>query len=157
MAAERTFQAFAEAHRRFDRALVDHQVALTELDLRRAAALLERLDGEVRAHARWEDRELLPVYEARAEPTRIGAAGIFRSEHAKIAAHLDALRGRMGSLRRDDPELRRRVVEMIDEERLFKELLRHHAEREEKTLYPALDRLCSAEERRRMVEAAPPG
>jgi hemerythrin superfamily protein len=155
MSEEPTFRGFAADHRELDELFIDHQVALSELDLERARERLHEFDRRLRAHARWEDEVLLPVFESRVAPTRHGAAEIFRSEHRKITTYLDAFRERLRMLRRDDLEVRRRVLDLIDDQRIFKELMRHHAEREEKTLYPDLDRECSIEERRRMIAAAP--
>jgi len=151
----KTFSELEQDHRELSELLVQHQIALTELDLDRALRLLAQFDREIRAHAAWEDKELLPIYEKRAEPTHVGDPAILRAEHHKIEGHLDLFRARVQQLDPDDPDLRRRVIAVIDDQRIFKQVLKHHAEREEKTLYPILDDLCTEEERRRILAKLP--
>ena len=155
MSGEVTFARQSEEHASLEDLFVQHQLALMQLDPERAAGLLERFERDLLAHARWEEDVLLPVYEERAVRTRHGAAEIFRSEHRKMAAHLERFRERLAALRPDARGLPRRILELLDGERIFKELLRHHSEREEKTLYPMLDAACSAGERAAMLAAAP--
>ena len=153
VSSKSSFLQLEEVHARLDRMFVDHQVALTALDLDGARRLLRQFDREIRAHIRHEEEVLLPVYGERATFDRIGEPDLFRREHRKIEAYLSAFGARMDGLDREDPEIRRKIIELLDEERMLKEVLRHHGEREEKTLYPKLDELCSDEERNRMMAA----
>jgi hemerythrin-like domain-containing protein len=60
---------------------------------------------------------------------------------------LDRFTERLGRLKQDPTNLKREIIELFDEQALFKHLMQHHDMREENILYPTLDKVTSEEER----------
>lgn len=107
-----------------------------------ARALLRRFSDEIRAHIRYEEEQLLPIFR-RAGRISGGAPELFINEHRKIEKALTRL---LRSRRRDR-------VAIIEEEFRLKELLRHHDLREKNILYPVLDRVATPQERAILKDA----
>lgn len=128
-----------EEHAALEELLRRHQEALVGQDLSNALADLEEFARHVRRHIRLEEEVLLPAYEKLGEPPRGGKPEFFLDEHRKIEAKLEeiltAARGlSVGSATRGA------VVSIIEREAVLKALMRHHEDREEKTLLPLLER-----------------
>lgn len=147
---EPSFLSLLDTHRRISELLLSHQEALLDLDLVRARVSFERFEAALRDHAGEEEELLLPVY-ARAGAVPGGAAELFRGEHRKMLEIAARIAGALRGLEPGDPGLRRRVLSLFDEEAVLKSLLAHHDERERNILYPTLDRVTTAAQRRELL------
>ena len=140
-----------DAHARLNEFFALHQEALIDLDLPMARRHLDDHALAIGLHIREEEEVLLPVFARRAGRIAGGTTEIFEAEHRHILALVEDLRREVGTIRLDDPALRRRVIALFDREALYKHLLDHHDRRERNVLYPVLDRVTSAEEREQML------
>jgi len=156
-----TFRDAAALHAELDQLFYDHQCALLDFDFQGALARLEAYERALLAHMRAEEELLLPLYVERAEAPRGGAPQFFHLEHAKmrrLLAHFRAELPRLIEL----PNPRRALLKLLDLEATYKHLSEHHVTREEKFLFPALDRVTSPAERAGLLarlaaaEAPPP-
>lgn len=153
--SSRSFLSLLETHGAISELLLRHQEALLELDLGAAVERFERFEAALRTHATQEEEVLLPVYE-QAGPLPGGSAELFRGEHRKMLARADRIAQALRSFEPGDPVLRRKILQLFDEEAVLKSLLAHHDERERNLLYPALDRATTPEQRRALLERLSP-
>lgn len=133
------FEGFDEAHEELEELFLRHQDALVSKGREEALRRLEFFETRLRLHLRLEEEHLLPALERGAAD---GAAVTFTAEfylleHKKM---LDLLAGVSAALvglpaGRVAP---RAVVEILDREWMFKNLMDHHVRREHSTLFPEL-------------------
>ena len=150
---ETSIQSLSAVHDRLGRLLEDHQLALIGGDLEGARRLLARFANGIRAHIRHEEDILLPVYEERVKVSRIGDPQTLRDEHQLIEAALRKIEARTTELHREGGTWEESVLCLLEEQYRFKQLLKHHNEREDRSLYPLLDAACSPDERRNLLRA----
>ena len=127
-----------DLHAGFDAILLDHQRRLVEGGPHESRAALSLFAAGLRAHIRAEDEVILPFYERRASIPKGGAPDYFRAEHRKIERLMAEAEGWMRAwtgLVWPPGE----VVLLIEREKLLKEVLEHHDERERTILYPGCD------------------
>lgn len=149
-----SFLALDRVHAELDELFLQHQEALFAGELAGAGELLDRFVARLRVHMRHEEDWLLPLYEERRERVaaeRAAAADVYRLEHARMLALLAELRAALRGLEASGAPAARDVIALLDRESTFKHLVEHHDTREHNALYPALDRLASAEERRELT------
>jgi hemerythrin-like domain-containing protein len=109
-------------------------------------ALATRLFGEfargLRRHIAFEEALLFPAFESRAgSPGSCGPTFVMRQEHREIEERLRDMECRFTNP--EDPLSAARHV--------FHDLMHEHNVKEERMLYPATDRLLTAEERDELV------
>ncbi len=150
---EASIQSLSKVHDRLGRLLEDHQLALIHGDLEGARRLLARFASDIRAHIRHEEDVLLPVYEARVKATRIGDPETLRDEHRQINRALREIEAHTTELDREDGTWEGNILRLLEEQYRFKQLLKHHNDREDRSLYPLLDAACSLDERRNLLRA----
>jgi len=151
---ENWIRSLSQVHRHLARMFQAHQEALLDRDLGRAGELLEEFSTAIRAHIRHEEDVLMPMYRERVEYGRLGDPEHLLDEHRQIQEQLEMLQGRVAALRSDDPRLSRELVTLVEEQWRFKQLVEHHGEREDRTLYPCLDENTSPEERGALMQDA---
>jgi len=145
-----SFLTLLEIHEHLNEMLLLHQEALLALDVEVALERLKRFEDELRAHMRVEEDLLLPVY-ARAGRIRGGPVEFFTGEHKKMLELLARFTERLEELRRNRANLRRGIIDLFDQEAVFKQLMQHHDSREESILYPTLDKVTGEEERAELL------
>ncbi|MCU0865653.1 MAG: hemerythrin domain-containing protein [Planctomycetes bacterium] len=127
-----------------------HQRALLDRDYATAAAELQRYRSALFAHAADEERLVLPRYEqlggAPDAPVRL-----FLGEHENLRRFVDEFVQRTAALceRPDD----RVLLELLDRQATFKNLVLHHDLRERNVLYPFLAARLSAAEQGKLLAA----
>ena len=87
---------------------------------------------------------------------RTGPAGIpetIRDEHRQIEAALRRIEACTTELGREGGTREASVLRLLEEQYRFKQLLKHHNDREDRSLYPLLDDACSLDERRNPLRA----
>ncbi len=131
-----TFLALLSAHASMMTLLEEHQAALLDRDFGRALERLLELRREFEHHVRGEE-ELFTRLFAQVDQVRGTPLDLFTGEHK----HLREMLGEFEtSLRRFDATATgRNVIELIEDELVFKSFFRHHDEREKNLLYPAFD------------------
>jgi hemerythrin-like domain-containing protein len=124
-----------------------HQTALLDRDFTRAATHLARYREQLFAHAQDEERFVLPRYRDLGGDDGDAPTRLFLGEHDKMRAFVEDFVARVAALqaRPDDA----RLLELLDREATFKNLVLHHDLRERNALYPFLAaRLDRAEQAR---------
>lgn len=142
-----SFNLLLDIHRRLDALFAQHQRALLRLDPKLALTRLELYERELLAHMRDEEELLLSVYAERVNPPFGGSVEIFLNEHRKMREYLALFKEALAELR-DSEDLEGAVIWLLDSQTTFKRLHVHHDTRERKMLYPLLDEVTTAEERK---------
>jgi hemerythrin-like domain-containing protein len=150
---ETSIQSLSGVHDGLGRLFEDHQLALIRGDLEGACQLLAQFADGIRAHIRHEEDVLLPVYEERVKATRVGDPETLRDEHRQIDEALRKIEARTTELRQEGGTREGSILRLLEEQYRFKRLLRHHNDREDRSLYPLLDAACSLDERRDLLRA----
>ncbi|MDZ4854596.1 MAG: hemerythrin domain-containing protein [Nitrospirota bacterium] len=88
-------------------------------------------------HIVWEEDVLFPLWEKETGITEGGATSVMRAEHRQIEQQLKAIDGRVAEQNPDSD----------DAEQTLLNLLGAHNMKEERVLYPGIDRVTSAGER----------
>jgi len=145
-----SFLSLLEIHERLDEIFAYHQEALLALDVELAQASLKQFEGELRAHMQVEEVLLLPVY-ARAGRIKGGPPEFYTGEHKKMLEFLARFNERLEVLRATPAALKRGIIELFDQEAVFKQLIQHHDMREQNLLYPTLDEVTSEAEREALL------
>ena len=146
----RSFTEIPRLHAELEELFFAHQRALLRFDLKTAADKLADYEEALLEHIRVEDELLIPLYSERAEPVRGSAPEFYYGEHRKLLEFIDLFKRKIPLLAEGE-ERERRLIKLLDAEATFKHLLEHHHEREEKFLFPALDRAVPEEERAQLL------
>jgi iron-sulfur cluster repair protein YtfE (RIC family) len=133
---------FAEDHDRLD-GLFAHYQERKRADYAEARPFFRAFKIGLQRHIVWEEQILFPLFEEKTGLHDTGPTEVMRREHRLIGERLEALHDRV---RRQDPE-------SDAEEQALREALGVHNEKEERALYPVLDRLLTDEEKRAVAEA----
>jgi iron-sulfur cluster repair protein YtfE (RIC family) len=129
-------------HDRLDDLLGDAAAAVADDEHERAGELVRELRARLTRHIELEELVLFPVFEQRTGMTS-GPTRVMRLEHVRIKEQLAAMDE---ALARGALDGFRRAYDALGE------LLPAHNVKEERILYPAIDRLLGPDERREMVE-----
>jgi len=146
-----SFSDLLALHQRLDDLFLDHQRALMQLDLNRAASLLDEYETRLLAHIRDEEDLMIPLYRQRAAAPIGAAAEIFLGEHEKLRRFLELFKEEIVRIRQSE-DIERGALFLIDSQHLFKRLLVHHDTREKKMLYPLLDEVTTESERQSLFQ-----
>lgn len=136
--ASETFLTLLSAHAGMLDRFLQHQEALLAQDFGRALERLLETRREFEQHVRAEE-ELFPRLFADNE-VQGTPLDLFTGEHKHLRELLTAFESATRRLDRADPAVMRRLIELIEEEALWKSFFLHHDERERNLLYPAFDR-----------------
>lgn len=137
--APATFLRLLGAHEQMLSLFLEHQVALVGRDLGLALERLLETRSAFEHHASTEE-QLFPRLFAEVDQIRGTPIDLFTGEHRHMREMLGGYESAMRRLDGDDPALARRIIELIEDEALFKAFFLHHDERERNLLYPAFDR-----------------
>lgn len=127
---------FAHDHDRLDQLLETYR-QLKRVDFPRAKQAFKEFKTGLQRHIIWEETILFPLFEQKSGMVDRGPTAVMRAEHREIGRCLEALHDRV---RRQDADSDREEQELI-------QILFAHNQKEEQVLYPAIDRLSSAEEK----------
>ncbi len=146
-----SFLRLLDLHADLDAAFAEHQFALLHTEFGKALELLTAYETALLAHMDDEEKILLPLYTERAEIERGGSEKLFLDEHEKMRHLITLFRDATEELGKETkPE--RHLIRLLDREAFYKRLCSHHDIREENILYPALDKVTTAEERIALFE-----
>ncbi|MBK6426918.1 MAG: hemerythrin domain-containing protein [Blastocatellia bacterium] len=143
-----------DVHDRLDELFLRHQEAVLLFDVELSRATLDDYERELVEHMRFEEDALFPIYE-RALPIAGGGIDLFRNEHQKLLRYVAGIRKSFETLRPRETGGPTRIIELLDFEAKFKNLLKHHDLRERNILYPVLDRVASPAETRALLSRPP--
>ena len=138
-------------HTRLDARFFAHQQALLDRDFPRAAAELAAYRERLWRHVADEEAHVLPRYQALGGDATDAPVRLFLGEHANLRRFVDEFVERTARLAHTPDD--RALLELLDREATFKNLLLHHDLRERNALYPWLARRLSAEARRDVLAA----
>ncbi len=150
-----SFLALLKTHEHLNELFLLHQAALLQLDLALALERLRTFERELRAHMQVEEELLLPIYQ-RAGPIPGGPVEFFTGEHQRMLQLLARFNESLQQLQAQPEDLTRRIIQLLDEEAMFKSLVQHHDAREENILYPTLDRVATEQEKQQLLKQLVP-
>jgi iron-sulfur cluster repair protein YtfE (RIC family) len=128
--------AFAHDHDRLGELLATYG-RWKRVDFANAKQAFKEFKFGLQRHIIWEESILFPLFEGKTGMRDHGPTVVMRAEHREIGRRLEALH----------EKVRRQEVDSGAEEQNLKEALLAHNQKEENILYPAIDRLASAEEK----------
>ncbi len=147
MSTQSVTEFYETDHDRLDELLQQYR-QLKRIDFARAKPFFREFKFGLQRHIIWEEEILFPLFE-RATGITNGPTEVMRREHRMIGAVLEAIHDRV---RLADPE-------SDADETLLMNTLAAHNEKEEKILYPAIDRVAGEEGRTsiyRQMDSVPP-
>ena len=130
-------QCVSYYHRRIDELLMLHQEALVIQDFPLAQKALRIFAKFLNKHLTLENELLIPAHDSLG-CNKQWRTQVYKEEHSKLVDLLDNIR-HMLSKEPAEERMRRWVIEVIDYERTFKNVMEHHEEREEKGLLLEID------------------
>ena len=137
MSEQNTITAFYEQdHDRLDELFKTFQ-QLKRSDFAKAKEAFKEFKVGLQRHIVWEEDILFPLWEKETGITEGGATSVMRAEHRQIEQQLEAIHGRVAE---QDPNSDQAEQALLN-------LLGSHNMKEERVLYPGIDRVTSAGER----------
>ena len=139
-------RAMMAVHDALDASFFAHQTALLDRDFARAGGEIARYRELLFAHAADEEAHVLPRYVQLGGDATDAPVKLFLGEHKNLRAFVDDFVRRVDALRVHPDD--RALLELLDRQATFKNLMLHHDLRERNMLYPFLAaRLPESEQR----------
>jgi|TARA_B100000315_G_C14457225_1_gene531983 hemerythrin-like domain-containing protein len=135
-------EVIAQRHQELDELFLLHQEAILLEKFDAATKLLSCFKELHALHVGFEDKQLIPKLDGLVNQRR-WPASLYTSEHAKIHELMEETEKNLLSLSKgqlSNQDLRREIIALLDKEKTFKGLCEHHQEREEKGIFPELDK-----------------
>ncbi|MBZ5534971.1 MAG: hemerythrin domain-containing protein [Acidobacteriia bacterium] len=145
-----SFLDLLNTHHEIFEVFLEHQEALLREDFPLALRRLKSYERKIKRHIREEEEFLMPIY-SRAGKVPGGDPQLFFGEHQRIAEFIDRLKKIVSGRKGQGRNATRQAIEILYQEAMFRWLIEHHDEREKHILYPTLDRLTTAAERKRIL------
>ncbi len=137
MSEQKTITAFYEQdHDRLDKLFKTFQ-RLKRSDFSKAKEAFMEFKYGLQRHIVWEEDVLFPLWEKETGITEGGATSVMRAEHRQIGPHLEAIHRKVADQSLDSDQ----------EEQALLNLLGSHNMKEERVLYPGINRVTSAKVR----------
>ena len=143
----RKLSELLDVHQDLERIFFRHQQKLLRFEFGAALSILEEYERALGKHIEDENTLLLPIYMARGDIQKGGAAQMFFDEHEKLLNHLALFREEISKLDPGAENVDEKLIWLIEREGFFKKLCDHHDIRETNFLYPELDRITTDEEK----------
>ena len=138
MSEQKTISEFYEQdHDRLDELFKTFQ-KMKRSDFPKAKEAFKAFKFGLQRHIVWEEDVLFPLWEEKTGMSEGGPTFVMRAEHRQIGQQLEAVHDKVGDQNPDSDQ----------EEQALLDLLGSHNMKEERVLYPAIDQLTSAEERK---------
>ena len=143
MSEQKTITVFFEQdHDRLDELFKTFQ-QLKRSDFAKAKEAFKEFKVGLQRHIVWEEDILFPLWEKETGITEGGATSAMRTEHRQIGQHLEAIHQKVADQNPDSDQ----------EEQGLLNLLGSHNMKEERVLYPGIDRVTSAGERETVFQS----
>lgn len=143
--------SYLDLHRDLEELFLNHQEELICLELSKAKTHLQQFAKTLRHHIFIEEKYILPLYEKKVPPPPGGGAFLFYGEHQKIKDFLGQIETKIKKLSPRGKKVRRQIIDLLDLETRFKDVMMHHDLREKNMLYPLLDKAVTPEERQMLL------
>jgi len=137
-------------HHQLEELFHQHQVAVLKFDCAGAKTFLDSFEEGMSIHMKEENEILLPLYRERAVQIRGGDCAVFIGEHEKIVEWLGRLKLRLSRIPLTDPRPQD-ILALLDDEAHFKKFIEHHTLRENRILYPELERVVTPKEKAGLI------
>lgn len=142
MSVEKTITEFFEQdHDRLDELFKTFQQSKRS-DFPKAKEAFKEFKFGLQRHIVWEEDLLFPIWEQKTGMSDSGPTPVMRNEHRQIGQQLEAIHQKVVSQSPDSDQ----------EEQALLDLLGSHNRKEERALYPAIDKVTSAEERQAVFQ-----
>ncbi|MBF0490058.1 MAG: hemerythrin domain-containing protein [Candidatus Omnitrophica bacterium] len=115
---------------------------LKRQDFAQAKPFFRKFKFGLQRHILWEEEILFPVFESKTGMSDAGPTAVMRQEHVLIKEALEELH----------LKVRQNDADSEKEEKVLIDLLESHNLKEENILYPAIDQLTTAEEKKVMFQ-----
>ena len=143
MSEQKTITVFFEQdHDRLDELFKTFQ-QLKRSEFAKAKEAFKEFKFGLQRHIVWEEDILFPLWEKETGITEGGATSVMRTEHRQIGQHLEAIHQKVADQNPDSDQ----------EEQGLLNLLGSHNMKEERVLYPGIDRVTSAGERETVFQS----
>ena len=137
MSEQKTITEFFEQdHDRLDELFKTFQ-QLKRSDFAKAKDAFKGFKVGLQRHIVWEEDLLFPIWEEKTGMSESGPTPVMRNEHRQIGQQLEAIHQKVADQNPDSDQ----------EELALLDLLGSHNRKEERALYPAIDKVTSPEER----------
>jgi regulator of cell morphogenesis and NO signaling len=137
MSGQSTITEFYEQdHDRLDELFKTFQ-RLKQSDFAKAKEAFKEFKFGLQRHIVWEEDVLFPLWEKETGISEGGATSVMRTEHRQIGQQLEAIHQKVADQNPDSDQ----------EEQALLNLLGSHNMKEERVLYPGIDRVTSAKVR----------
>ena len=137
MSEQKTITEFFEQdHDRLDELFKTFQQS-KQSDFPKAKEAFKEFKFGLQRHIVWEEDLLFPIWEQKTGMSDSGPTPVMRNEHRQIGQELEAIHQKVANQNPDSDQ----------EEQALLDLLGSHNRKEERALYPAIDKVTSAEER----------
>ena len=127
---------YEQDHDRLDELFKTFQ-KLKRSDFAKAKEAFKAFKFGLQRHIVWEEGVLFPLWEEKTGMSEGGPTFVMRAEHRQIGQHLEAIHDKVAEQNPDSDQ----------EEQALLNLLGSHNMKEERVLYPSIDRVTSAKER----------
>lgn len=142
-----------DAHRSLDRLLLRHQRALLDKKIPEARRHWKEYEVSLGLHMRFEEEEILPLYRKIDPPPKGCPVEFFSGEHKRLREFLNRIKRKISGLG-EDKARQEKILELLELEWAYKNLMQHHDSREKNVLYPSLQQLLTPAERRGILSRA---
>ena len=137
MSEQKTITEFFEQdHDRLDELFKTFQQSKRS-DFPKAKEAFKDFKFGLQRHIVWEEDLLFPIWEQKTGMSDSGPTPVMRNEHREIGRQLEAIHQKVADQNPDSDQ----------EEQTLLDLLGSHNRKEERALYPAIDKVTSPEER----------
>ena len=137
MSEQKTITEFFEQdHDRLDELFKTFQQSKRS-DFPKAKEAFKEFKFGLQRHIVWEEDLLFPIWEQKTGMSDSGPTPVMRNEHRQIGRQLEAIHQKVADQNPDSDQ----------EEQTLLDLLGSHNRKEERALYPAIDKVTSPEER----------
>ena len=143
MSVQKTITEFFEQdHDRLDELFKTFQQSKRS-DFPKAKDAFKEFKFGLQRHIVWEEDLLFPIWEQKTGMSDSGPTPVMRNEHRQIGQQLEAIHQKVADQNPDSDQ----------EEQALLDLLGSHNRKEERALYPAIDKVTSPEERETVFES----
>lgn len=146
MESQLSFDQLEKIHARMDWLFYHHQINVLSQNKFMARKHLEEYMKFSTLHMEEEEKYLIPIYEERCGEIRGGAPIIFTGEHEKAQEFFALFKLLMDRWDKSEGPGQETLV-LLDHEGRFKALMEHHHLRENRILFPEMDRITTDEEK----------
>lgn len=120
-----------------------------------ARAAWDRFEARLRAHIQFEDEQLIPLFAERVQPPPLGCSQeLLHAEHRKLERLLGSCGEALGEHLEHHADQPAALLALIEQQRMIREVLEHHDQRERAAFFPALHDCLQPAEKATLLQAS---